>query len=90
MERARCKGHLPKFSRYPSGTLFLKDGVIYRCIHKTYQPHYDHLMDSGLYQKLVGLGLLIPHQEANIECSVFAETYKVIQPQQIPFISYPY
>jgi len=55
-------------------------------------------MDSGLYEKLVKTGLLIPHVEVN---QIPAETtsdapferevcFKVIQPERVPFISYPY
>jgi len=45
-------------------------------------------MDSGLYEKLVKAGLLIPHVE--VETSFDSEAFKVIQPERVPFISYPY
>lgn len=51
-------------------------------------------MESGLYEKLVKAGLLIQHVEVD---EVPAETdsagaaaHKIIQPERVPFISYPY
>jgi hypothetical protein len=47
-------------------------------------------MDSGLYEKLVKLGLLIPHAEADQSPADAEVALKVIQPDRVPFISYPY
>jgi ribosomal protein L11 methylase PrmA len=47
-------------------------------------------MDSGLYEKLVKAGMLMPHIEAE-QVSVMSEAgVKIIQPERVPFISYPY
>lgn len=46
-------------------------------------------MTSGLYKALVSQGLLIPHEERPLsESDVGA--YRVLQPELVPFISYPY
>ncbi|CAB1065080.1 hypothetical protein D1BOALGB6SA_9877 [Olavius sp. associated proteobacterium Delta 1] len=76
--------------RDPSGFIFLKDDQIYRQINTIYKEDYDHLMDSGLYQILTDANLLIPHEESNLELASSSDAYKVIKPQRIPFISYPY
>jgi hypothetical protein len=47
-------------------------------------------MSSGLYQALVDDNLLIPHEEVSIEPPVPELVYKIIKPEPIPFISYPY
>src|SRR4030042_4494997 len=47
-------------------------------------------MSSGLYQGLVDHNLLIPHQEIGIEPAVPEIAYKIIKPEMIRFISYPY
>jgi len=47
-------------------------------------------MDSGLYAKLVKAGLLIPHVEVDQAGAENELAYKVIQPELVPFISYPY
>jgi len=48
------------------------------------------LMDSGLYEKLVKASLLIPHVEADQAPAESGAAFKVIQPERVPFISYPY
>jgi ribosomal protein L11 methylase PrmA len=55
-----------------------------------YAEQYDRLIDTGLYQALADARLLIPHRELEIEPAEPAGVYKIIQPEQIPFISYPY
>lgn len=79
----------PASFRDPSGFLFWKDGVLYRQINKIFAGNYDLLMDSGLYGELTGRGMLIPHKEAGME-GIAADAYKVIRPEIVKFISYPY
>lgn len=76
--------------RDPSGFLFRRDGTLYRQINHFYQKDYDLLMSSGLYDRLVKAKKLIPHQE--VDAAPFIETlaYRVIQPEPVSFISYPY
>jgi hypothetical protein len=76
--------------RDPSGFLFRRDGVLYRQINCTYQEHYDRLMQSGLYTKLIEKGLLVPHVEQSVSSPQPETCYKIIRPEPIPFISYPY
>ncbi|MHA8078895.1 hypothetical protein [Aquirufa antheringensis] len=64
-----------------------KDGHYTRYIFPVYKPEYDHLMASGLYLKLVGQQLLIPHQEIENQDK---NIYKIISPEQINFISLPF
>jgi hypothetical protein len=81
---------LPASFRDPSGFLFRQDGVIYRQVNLVYKGDYDHLIDSGLYRALVDNNLLIPHEEVDIDSPAPELAYKVIKPEPIPFISYPY
>jgi hypothetical protein len=81
---------LPASFRDPSGFLFRQDGVIYRQVNLVYKDDYNHLMDSGLYQALVDDNLLVPHHEVGIESPAPELAYKIIRPEPIPFISYPY
>jgi len=76
--------------RDPSGFLFTRDGHLYRQINHSYADDYARLMESGLYERLVKAGLLIPHQEADLRAALSADAFKVIQPERVPFISYPY
>ncbi|GAI21135.1 unnamed protein product, partial [marine sediment metagenome] len=55
-----------------------------------YRENYDHLMNSGLYETLVGGALLIPHEQVDLESNCSGKVYKIIKPESIPFVSYPY
>jgi hypothetical protein len=76
--------------RDPSGFLFWQDGSLFRQVNHKYGQEYARLMESGLYEKLVKAGLLVSHIE--VDQAPFAPelAYKVIQPEQVQFISYPY
>ena len=76
--------------RDPSGVVYWREGMLLRQVNLMYKDDYDHLMRSGLYNRLVETGRLIPHQEASLELANSPSAYKVIRPDVIPFISYPY
>ncbi|CAG0971501.1 hypothetical protein ANAEL_01207 [Anaerolineales bacterium] len=76
--------------RDPSGFLFTQNGILYRQINRAYSKDYARLVDSGLYEKLVKAGLLIQHVEVDQPPMVSELAFKVIQPESVPFISYPY
>jgi hypothetical protein len=76
--------------RDPSGFLFTRQGVLYRQVNQEYRTHYDLLMSSGLYTRLVGMGLLIPHDEVAEQPQESEVAYRVIRPEPLEFVSYPY
>jgi len=76
--------------RDPSGFLFSRQGVLYRQVNQIYAEHCDRLMSSDLYARLIKAGLLIPHEEVNVEPEEPSLAYKVIKPEPVRFISYPY
>ena len=76
--------------RDPDGFLFTVDGVLYRQVNASCREDYGMLMASGLYEDLTAAGLMVPHEEAGIEGADPAACYKVLRPETIPFISYPY
>jgi ribosomal protein L11 methylase PrmA len=76
--------------RDPSGFIFMRDGVLYRQVNQAYRKVYDRLMTGGLYEALTSRRLLIPHDEVEVQPADAALAYKVIRPQAVPFISYPY
>jgi hypothetical protein len=47
-------------------------------------------MNSGLYKKLIKAGLMVFHEEAALSLRMTDDAYKIIKPEVIPFISYPY
>jgi hypothetical protein len=90
MSRSSSEARLGASFRDPSGFLFSRDGVLYRQINQVYQDHYDHLMGSKLYARLVYGRLLIAHEEVDIHPEERILAYRVIKPEALQFISYPY
>jgi hypothetical protein len=76
--------------RDPSGFVFTHEGQIHRQVNQRYREHFDRLIGSGLYDTLVQQNLLIPHEEADPKLARTPEAYKILKPEQVPFISYPY
>ena len=81
---------VPSSFRDPAGFVFWEDGALYRQVNLVYRDNYDCLMNSGLYEKLTGAGLLVQHEEVEIPTPTPDLSYHVIRPQLIPFTSYPY
>ncbi len=84
------KGEVPSSFRDPSGFLFRGEGSIYRQINFFYKENYNLLTHSGLYKDLTDNSLLISHKETDVQPLDTDKAYKVIEPEIIPFISYPY
>ncbi len=76
--------------RDPSGFIFKRDGVLYRQVNQSYSDAYEKLISSGVYAALTKAGALIPHTESAEKPADPLLAYKVIQPEPVPFISYPY
>jgi hypothetical protein len=76
--------------RDPSGFIFTVDSVIYRQVNSIYKEHYDHFISSGLYKSLVDSNKLLSHEEISTDFALTNDAYKVLKPEIVPFISYPY
>ena len=83
-------GQLTASFRDPSGFLFSENGILFRQVNQSYAEDYASLMELGLYAKLVKAGLLISHVESEQVPARKESAFKVIQPEHVPFISYPY
>jgi len=75
--------------RDPSGFLFYENGILFRQINKSYEKHYLKLMSSGLYDELISKNLMISHEDVDISVKSL-DGFKIIKPEKIQFISYPY
>lgn len=80
----------PASFRDSAGFVFFRNGKVFRQVNIVATQCYDTLMESGLYKELADAGLLVSHTETNEPPLAPDSAYKVIQPEQIPFISYPY
>jgi len=79
----------PSSYRDPNGFVFFFQDHVYRQISFTYEKNYELFINSGLYQRLVDKGYLISHKEVN-KFPKENNVYKIIEPDEIPFITYPY
>lgn len=75
--------------RDPAGFLFERDGRLFRQVNKVYQRTFEALEEGGLFQALVEKKLLVPYSKVDIP-SVTDSAFCVIEPERLPFISYPY
>jgi hypothetical protein len=70
--------------------VFTLDGELYRQVNAVYRPHYDRLVESGLLTDLVERGWLVRHEEVRGTELLSSGAYKVLRPERVPFVSYPY
>ncbi|MDX9982083.1 MAG: SAM-dependent methyltransferase [Lentisphaeria bacterium] len=89
MTGAPHSGPVDASFRDPSGFLFERDGILLRQVNECYREHYETLLASGLHEELVQAGLLVPHEEVAV-ANAPPPAWKVIRPERLPFISYPY
>ncbi|MCX6071285.1 MAG: hypothetical protein NTU91_10575 [Chloroflexi bacterium] len=80
----------PASFRDRSGFLFTREGRLYRQVNRSYQPDYDLLLSSGMYQDLVDRELLVSHTESSEPPADPGLAHRVLEPERIPFVSYPY
>ena len=76
--------------RDPSGFVYERDGTLYRQVNRSFAEAFDLLYASGLYDALMGAGLLIPHREVPADLAATGEAYRVLQPERVHLVSYPY
>lgn len=72
-----------------SGFIYNENDTFYRQINNSFKGHYEYLISTGLYDKLVEANQLIPHEEV-LKDFLTEEGYKTILPNQLSFVSYPY
>ncbi|HEX6534849.1 MAG TPA: hypothetical protein VF041_09630 [Gemmatimonadaceae bacterium] len=76
--------------RDPSGFVFGRDGALYRQVNRVFADEFEACTSSGLYDALVQDGMLVAHRPADPSLALTPEAYAVIEPDRVPFISYPY
>lgn len=76
--------------RDPAGFIYRYNGEIFRQVNLNGKDDYDLLVDSGLYDRLVQRGQIVPHEEVDAPAADPDFAYKIIRPAALDFISYPY
>jgi hypothetical protein len=76
--------------RDPAGFVYHYGGEILRQVNQAGKDDYDLLMQSGLYAQLVKRGQMLAHEEVDLPAADPEIAYKIIRPEPVDFISYPY
>ena len=76
--------------RDPSGFVFTRDGILYRQVNRVFQPEFEAVTASGLYDELARDGLMVSHRIVGLDLAASPEAAAVLQPDRVGFISYPY
>lgn len=79
--------------RDPAGFIFTTGGRLYRQINRSFAEDFDAYIASGLHERLVREGLIVPHAErslAEVRSPAPALAHRIIEPERVGFISYPY
>jgi hypothetical protein len=76
--------------RDPAGFVFYDQGQVYRYISRKYAEEYEQLMNSGLFNTLVQKGFILDHKEISADDVKVTDSYKIIKPEKLDFVSYPY
>lgn len=77
--------------RDPSGYIFNLEGNFFRAIHISYRDNFELLENSGLKSHLLSKNQILSYQSLNTtKFNLNKDYYKVIFPDQLKHISYPY
>lgn len=80
----------PGSFRDSSGFIFTFEEEIYLAIAPSYFENFSLFTNSGLYKFLSLQKSIVKHSETEKFLPEEYSSYKIIKPEQIPFISYPY
>ena len=76
--------------RDPAGFVFTRDGILYRQVNTAFRGEFDLLRSSGLYDALVERNALVRHDEAALDLAASPDACRVIRPERVPLVTYPY
>lgn len=80
----------PASFRDPDGFVFTRGGVLLRQVNESGRADYERLVQSGLYARLLGEGLIVPHEEVGPAAAAVPGAFQVIKPRLVPFVSHPW
>ena len=70
--------------------MFKRDGVVLRQVNPRYREEFELLHSTGLYADLTRDRLLLEHRERSLGDALTPDAYKVLEPEQLQFVTYPY
>lgn len=76
--------------RDPRGFVFTANGSLYRQINESHRDDFDLLESSGLLETLIADHAMVDHESEDVLLAPAPGAYKVIRPEVVSFVSYPY
>ncbi len=76
--------------RDPAGYVFDDGSRIVRTINAQYRSAWGYAQTREVFSTLTEAGLLVPFVETGIPAGMGPKVWKCVEPERIPFISYPY
>lgn len=76
--------------RDPDSSLSYDNSYYYRWISLYYEKHYNHFIDSGLKERLLQEGFILPFVEIIDDTPEAGVSSRVLRTDVLPFVSYPY
>jgi len=77
--------------RDPAGFVYRRDGAIHRQIAPVFAAEWEAYLASGLHDRLVTRGAVLPFEDAPIADALDPATaWRVIRPETLPVISWPW
>lgn len=76
--------------RDPAGYLFERHGTLLRRVEHRYAEDWYQLHESGLLDLLQTRRMLVGHEELLVDPVLDRGAFRIIRPDRIPFVSYPY
>jgi hypothetical protein len=70
--------------------VFRREGIVYRQIEASFAEEWKHYLESGLHERMVAAGVVISHEDVDVELAAEPPASYVIRPEQLETISYPY
>lgn len=79
----------PSSFRDPDGYVYFEGQECFRSVNQSYKNTYDLFISSGLYHRLLREKLILPFEVVDND-NHLEGIYKVLKPERLNFISYPY
>ena len=80
----------PASFRDPAGFVFYENGRVRRAVTDYGLPHARAVRATGLIQRLIAAGSLLPEEEVAASLEGHPDVRLVLEHPRIPFVSYPY
>ncbi|MCP4692588.1 MAG: class I SAM-dependent methyltransferase, partial [Desulfobacterales bacterium] len=76
--------------RDPSGSVFSRDGRIFRGVFKPGIADYEAARDAGVFSRLIEAGQMVSHEEIETPPGAPDDTMICLEHPRLPMISYPW